>query len=250
MTRMAPSPRLISISRSHVGQVRGYNEDRLLDRPDLGLWAVADGMGGHSKGDVAAQAVIDALAAVRPGGSGYALLSDADAAITRANLEIRKWARDGGGSSGSTIAALLIREDHYACLWAGDSRAYLFRDGELTPLTHDHSLVQQLIDNGLLMEEERRGHPQANIITRAVGHAEEVQIDRRFGSVLPGDLYLLCSDGLTACIDEKEIRDLISVGRIDAVQRLIELALSRGAPDNVSLILVEAQPAMRSDPLR
>jgi serine/threonine protein phosphatase PrpC len=221
--------------------VRSHNEDRLLDRPDLGLWAVADGMGGHSNGDVAAQMVIDALAAVPPGGSGYALLNDADAAIARANLEIRNLSQDSGRVSGSTIVALLIREDHFACLWAGDSRAYLLRDGKLSQLTHDHSLVQQLVDDGLLTEQERRHHPQANIITRAIGHAAELQIDRRFGSVLPGDLFLLCSDGLTACTDEEEIRTTIRADRIAAVQELIDLALSRGAPDNVSIILVGAK---------
>jgi serine/threonine protein phosphatase PrpC len=237
-----PPLHLVSASGTHGGCARSHNEDRLLDRPDLGLWAVADGMGGHSNGDVAAQIVTDALAAVPPGGSGYALLSDADAAIAHANFEIRKRSQNSGHVSGSTIVALLIRENHFACLWAGDSRAYLFRAGKLTQLTHDHSLVQQLVDDGLLTETERSHHPRANVITRAVGHTDEMQIARRFGPVLPGDRFLLCSDGLTACTDDAEICDMIRANRNATVQGLIELTLSRGAPDNVSIIVVEAKP--------
>jgi protein phosphatase/serine/threonine-protein phosphatase Stp1 len=238
---LAASVHLASVSRSHVGHVRRINEDRLLDRPDLGLWAVADGMGGHSNGDVAAQTVIDALKEVPPGISGYALLVDATRALADANAKICQQNR----MSGSTIVVLLAREGHYACLWAGDSRAYMLRDGELLRLTHDHSLVQELADNGLLTEEERRHHPQANIVTRAIGHIPEVEIDRRFGSIFPQDIFLLCSDGLTTCVSDSELLEIIGREGCHAANTLLELALARGAPDNVSFVLVRSEMERR-----
>lgn len=239
-SRAATQLGYMSVARSHVGMVRTLNEDRLLDRPDLGLWAIADGMGGHSHGDLAAEAVVAALDAVRSGMSGYALLADVRRALQQANGALN---RDNGGASGtsacgSTVVALIAREDHYACLWAGDSRAYLWRGGGFSRLTSDHSVVQEMVDAGVLTEDARRHHPCANVITRAVGIGRHVELDQVFAPVVDGDIFLLCSDGLTACLDDSEIARL--VGEDDGADRLIAQALARGAPDNVSVVLVRA----------
>ena len=149
--------RFMSSSITHVGSTRRLNRDSILERSETGLWAIADGMGGHRAGDVAASTVIDAMSAVEHGPSGYTYLADIVAAVEKANAEIFTGrAAEGAGASGSTLVALIAHEGHYACLWAGDSRAYLFRGGVLAPITRDHSLVQQLIDRGDVPENRRR----------------------------------------------------------------------------------------------
>jgi len=222
-----------SVSRSHAGCVRAANEDRVLERPEMALWAVADGMGGHRHGAEAAARVIAQLAGAVPNGSGHALLADITRRLQAANEELR------AGKGGSTLVALLIHEDHYACLWAGDSRAYHLRDGRLTAITRDHSVVQQMVDNGMLTEAERRSHPRAHVITRAVGVDEKLLLDRRFARVTAGDRFLLCSDGLTICFDESELAGHLAAPDLAAAaDTLLETALARGAPDNVSFILL------------
>jgi serine/threonine protein phosphatase PrpC len=226
-----------SQARTHPGNRRSVNEDRVLDRPDAGLWAVADGMGGHQAGDVAAARVVDALCAIEPSGSGYSRLVDVLRAVDRVNTALA----DGGSRSGSTLVALLAHEGHYACVWAGDSRAYLLRDGTLSPITRDHSIVQQLIDGGALAESERRGHPSAHVITRAVGAAPRIELDQQFAPIAAGDIFLLCSDGLIACLDDDDISAALQTGDVaQLADRLLSLALARGAPDNVSVVVVRA----------
>ncbi len=230
-----------SVARTHAGTRRTVNEDRLLDRADNGLWAIADGMGGHSAGDVAASTVIESMAAIDHGASGYAYLADIVAAVEAANARIFA-GRTAGGASGSTLVALLAHEGHYACLWAGDSRAYLLRDGRLSPITRDHSLVQQLVDQGDVDESHRRQHPNAHVITRAVGVDAHVELDRQFAPFAPGDVFLLCSDGLTACLDDAELAAALTGDLDAAADHLLETALRRQALDNVSLIVVRAEP--------
>lgn len=228
---------LRSAARSHVGHVRADNEDRVLDRPEAAMWAVADGMGGHRDGAGAAGGVIAALAAVHHGASAYQALVDMADALDMLNETLRAAAVPGG----STVVALLIHERHAALLWAGDSRAYRLRDGVLEPLTRDHSVVQQLVDARLIAEDERVAHPQRHVITRAVGVEPALRLDRQFSAVAPGDRFLLCSDGLLACLSEQEIaarlRD-VPVGQ--AAEALLAAALAREAPDNVSFVIVAA----------
>ncbi|MDP3491269.1 MAG: protein phosphatase 2C domain-containing protein [Phenylobacterium sp.] len=240
--------RFRSAARSHAGLRRGLNEDRLLDRPEVGLWAVADGMGGHRSGDVAASRVVEALGALDATDSGYGRLNDLVRAVSEVNAELFTQASEGPGAapSGATVVALLAHERHFACVWAGDSRAYLLRGGAVTPITRDHSLVQSLIDDGRIDAAERRRHPEAHIITRAVGAAAEIDLDRRFAPILPGDVFLLCSDGLTACVEDDELMDFINRPDLDAAaEALLAVALERGAPDNVSFVLVAADAADR-----
>jgi serine/threonine protein phosphatase PrpC len=236
-----------SVALSDVGKVRKVNEDRVLEHPDAGLWAVADGMGGHRAGDVAATRLIDTLAGVRHTGSGYACLADMVSSVEQVNAEIfGGQVRANLAPSGTTLVALLVHEEHYACIWAGDSRAYLIRDGAITTITHDHSLVQDLVDQGLIPAASRRLHPQAHVISRAVGSSSTIELDRRFGIIAEGDVFLLCSDGLTACMDDHELAEAFRAGELTrAAEALMDRALGRQAADNVSFVAVRASAAKR-----
>ncbi len=244
---IAPPPTsFTSAARSHPGRQRTINEDRILDRSEDGLWAVADGMGGHRGGEDAAARLVQALSAIPHGASGYACLAQIEREVGRVNADLLgdRGAHAEGTLSGSTLVTLLAHEGHYACLWAGDSRAYLLRGGHLSAITRDHSVVQSLVDAGSISEGERRTHPSAHVITRAVGASPHLQLDRRFAPIAAGDLFLLCSDGLTACIDDQEIAQALLDGDAqDAADRLLATALDRNAPDNVSFIIIRADPA-------
>ncbi len=141
---------------------------------------------------------------------------------------------------GTTLAALLIHGGHYACVWCGDFRVYRLRAGELTRLTRDHSEVQDLVDRGILDEDEARSWPRRNIITRGLGVADTPDLEIVDGPALPGDRYLLCSDGLTGPVQDSEIATLLAMPEIEAAAKaMIDLTLQRGAKDNVSVVLVE-----------
>ena len=141
---------------------------------------------------------------------------------------------------GSTVVGVAIANGQYRCFWAGDSRAYRVRDGKIEQLSRDHSLVQSLVDAGMLKPEEAEGHPNANVITRAVGVSEELMVDVVGGDARTGDLFLLASDGLTRLVGDSEIlAELVSKAPPAAVSRLVEMVLARGAPDNVSIIIVK-----------
>ena len=204
----APEWRFASVALSHAGAGRKLNEDRLLDRAAAGLWAVADGMGGHRAGDVAAARVIG-----RAGGGrarrhrATPFSSDVLGAIERVNAALYARQLAGGEASGSTLVALLVHEGHYACLWAGDSRAYLYRDGRLD---RDHARPQHRPAPRRRWRRWRRANgaatPSAHVITRAIGAdpagRDRAAVRRRSRD---GDIFLLCSDGLTACLDDREI---------------------------------------------
>jgi serine/threonine protein phosphatase PrpC len=219
--------------------VRELNEDGLLQRDDVALWAVADGMGGHHAGDVASRRVIEALGAIDRPGSGYAYLTAVRRVLEAVNLELVALA--SGAVVGSTVVALLVHEEHYACLWAGDSRAYRVGKGALEPITRDHSMVQELIDSGAITPAEARTHRRANVITRAVGAGPALELDVRNAQVRAGDRFLLCSDGLTGALTDQEISGLAAAPDLAfAADALMDAALDRGARDNVTLVLIEA----------
>jgi serine/threonine protein phosphatase PrpC len=217
------------------------NEDSLLARSDSGLWAVADGMGGHVAGDVASQKVCEALRRLPVTDGLDRLVDDAVAALRHANRELVDLAatRESNTSIGSTVVGLAISDGQFRCFWAGDSRAYRLRDGEIEQLTRDHSLVQDLLDAGMLSADEAVDHPNSNIITRAVGVAEELNVETMGGEVRPGDQYLLATDGLTRMVADDELATALSTWQPDeAAGRLIDVVLSRGAPDNVTMVVV------------
>jgi len=234
---------LRSAACSHVGLVRKLNEDAYLDRPDLGLWAVADGMGGMTAGEVASGAIAAALDGIPAELAPPALTAEVLRRMEAVNLELIRLAQGRGEGTviGSTVAGLIVRQGHFACFWTGDSRVYRLRDGELDQLTHDHSLVQEMVDSGLLAPEAAERHPHASVLQRAVGVEEPLRLDWVHAPVRPGDLFLLCSDGLTRNVPDPEIEAVLAHGSIDAARdRLLALTLERGARDNVTIILVSA----------
>ena len=230
------------ISRTDVGLRRKVNEDSMLVRTDRGLWAVADGMGGHEKGDVASGMVTQALLGLPIVYGLDNLVEAAIAAIVGVNEELIALASSGAssGTIGSTVVGLAISGQQFRCFWAGDSRAYRVRDQQIVQLSRDHSLVQDLVDAGMLTPQEADSHPNANIITRAVGVGEDLKIEKVSGDALPGDLFLLASDGLTRLVNDAELAtELASRSPADAAESLVAAALSRGAPDNVTLIIIK-----------
>ncbi len=233
--------RLISHAATHAGAVRPRNEDALLDRPEIGLWVVADGAGGHGAGDVASAAIVEAMRAVPPGLSAAELLAQVRLRLTAVHQDLQEEAaqRGPGRILASTVVVMLARGDHFAMLWAGDSRAYLLRGGTLARVTRDHSLVQELVDQGALREEEAESHPQANVITRAIGEQGELELDKVSGRIAEGDRFLLCTDGLFKTMSEQEMAAMLGAG-VDA-QAIVMEAVARGARDNVSAIGVDCR---------
>ena len=232
------------VTRTHVGLRRKINEDSLFADPERGLWVVADGMGGHEAGEVASNMVTDALRCLPPARNIGELAALAVEALHRVNGELIELARSDGGTKsrtiGSTIVGLAIEDGSYSCFWAGDSRAYLIRGGEITRVSRDHSLVQNLVDAGMLRPEEADTHENANLITRAVGVGEKFEVDVVSGDARSGDYFVLASDGLTRVMRDDELAIQLSRGSLgDVADRLVDIVLSRGAPDNVSLIIVK-----------
>jgi protein phosphatase len=222
----------------HRGLVREVNEDAILTDPSGALWAVADGMGGHGHGDVAADLVIDALARLPHAGDRPTLLRGA---FTAAQEAMRRRAQaEGLGPIGATAVALLIEGASGTIAWAGDSRCYRCRGRSLERLTKDHSLVQEMIDRGELTEAQAEGHPRAHVVTRAVGAWEEVEPALREVALEAGDAVLLCSDGLTRCVAEPAIAAVLAAepDPAAACRALVEAALANGAPDNVAVVVV------------
>ena len=232
------------VSRTHVGLRRKVNEDSVLVRTERGLWAVADGMGGHEAGDVASAKVTEALLKLPIVYGLDALVDGAIAALEAVNRELIELAgsTDVERSIGSTVVGLAIAGDQYRAFWAGDSRAYLLREGQVEQLTRDHSLVQSLVDAGMLSPGEALDHPNANIITRAVGVAPELKVETVGGEVKPGDQFILASDGVTRLVEDRELaRELGSSSMDEAADGLIDMVLARGAPDNATLIIVKVK---------
>lgn len=228
------------VSRTDVGLRRKVNEDSLLVRTERGLWAVADGMGGHEAGDVASSKVTESLLDLPQANDLDELVGSAVTALQQVNEELIELAggADGKRSIGSTIVGLAIAGGQFRCFWAGDSRAYRIRDQQIVQLTRDHSLVQDLVDAGMLQPDEAEGHPNSNIITRAVGVANELRVDTVSGDARSGDRFLLATDGVTRLVSNQELAtELTSNAPPIAAKKLIDTVLARGAPDNASLII-------------
>jgi type VI secretion system protein ImpM len=227
-------PRYRSAGATDIGCVRSVNQDSLLERTEVGLWAVADGIGGHSDGEIASRMVCDALAEFMPDASFEEMVHGAGERLHQVNEHlVRVAARSHDATvSGSTVVALLARGTRCAILWAGDSRAYRARNGALEQLTQDHSLVA---------ESRELTQASSNVITRAVGGEPTLMLDSFRDRVKTGDRFLLCSDGLTKMVTEPEISRWMKHEDIRAsVEGLIAATLNAGAPDNVTVLIVEA----------
>ena len=233
-----------SAMQTHRGNRRENNEDAVLSRPDVCLWAVADGMGGHHAGDVASQAVADALGELSFCGE---LANDVDAvedALVTVNEELRLLARtEGVGNTiGSTVVAMLASEHVGVALWAGDSRLYRLRGSRLEQVTRDHNPVSDLLESGTVSEADALA-ADTNIITRAVGGQAELYLDVAVFDVEPGDTYLLCSDGLYRELAAPELVAALRCGDVHAsVGTLLEQCLEGSARDNVSIVVARPKP--------
>jgi len=226
-------PRFRSAGASDVGRVRSINQDCWLERSDVGLWVVADGLGGHSDGEVASRMVCDALADFVPEASFEHMVGAVGERLQAVNAHLVRAAYRGknGVVSGSTVVALMVRGTRCAIVWAGDSRVYRARGGRLEQLTKDHSVAAE--SGGLTVP--------SNVITRAIGGEEDLTLDVFRERVKAGDRFLLCSDGLTRMVPEPEIRAWMDHTDIRAaVDGLIDATLAAGAPDNVTVVIVEA----------
>jgi serine/threonine protein phosphatase PrpC len=213
-------------------------------RQDIGLWAVADGMGGHAKGDVASKMVVESLKKVHEGTSLSKYIDDIEDRITEVNQKLVEKARESKKkvTIGSTVVVMLAYERYCVYIWAGDSRLYRLRKGELRRITTDHSQVELYVEQGLISREEAMIHPHGNMITRAVGALEELHLDMDIQPLEAGDRYLLCSDGLTKHIPDMELQDQMKGGKTEeACLRLVDMVLSRGAGDNVTAIVIDIE---------
>lgn len=231
-----------SASRSHVGMVRKLNEDACLELAGRRIWVVADGMGGHAAGDYASRSVVDALTGLSEQNSLGVLVSEVHQRLQAVNDQLASEARKRREQViGSTAVVLLAYGSHAVVVWAGDSRAYRYRQGELTQLTRDHSQVEELVSQGLITRQQAKHYPGSNVITRAVGVVTELELDSEMVEVLEGDTFLLCSDGLYNEVKDSEIRESLAVGDCQySCDLLVERALARGARDNVTVVVVRA----------
>ncbi len=242
----------VGIGRSDIGLVRAMNQDAFVTMDHLGFWAVADGMGGHAGGDVAAQSAIATATAqaelfAGPLRNGHCSPQDFlrdvmtqahDAVLERGRLEPRL------AQMGTTLVTLLITAGatptaHLAHV--GDSRGYLFRDGRLTQSTRDHTLIETYLARGILTPAMAKTHPERHVLTRAIGISRSAKPDLTAYSLHPTDILLLCSDGLTKMLDDTDIANIMGNAQSDPVRicdRLIDMALTRGGEDNVTVIVI------------
>ena len=228
---------------THVGKVRGRNEDSYLTRPEVGIWAVADGMGGHQAGDLASQTVIASLESIEPQASATELLAHCEENIANANRQLMRLGRERGVVVGATLAALLVYDGYYACVWSGDSRIYMVREGEIMQLSRDHTEIQDLLASGAITPEEARNWSGRGAITRAIGVYDDPELEMVSGPIQPGDSFVICSDGLTNHVEDGEIRNFVD-GNLSqkACDDLVALALERGGMDNVTVVVTRHQP--------
>jgi len=235
---------LRSWAATDTGPRRSHNEDAFVDRPDLGVWAVADGAGGHDAGEVASGLIAATLSAIPPGLDAAEALNEIRTRVDAVHRALLTEAAARGPEViiASTVVILCARGTHYACLWAGDSRGYLFTDGGLAQITRDHSLVQELVDAGEISAHDADHHPHANIVTRAVGAGggDEFTLDKVTDQLRPGERVLLCSDGLTKTVPETVIAAVLADRGDDPARGLIAAALGRQASDNVTAVVIEA----------
>lgn len=230
---------------THVGRVRKVNEDSILALPEHRVWVVSDGMGGHAAGDFASQTVVDALAMLPPDLPPTEMMKAVRAALLRAHDLIRaEAARRNLDVIGATVVALVLNDTHFVAFWAGDSRLYRFRDGQIELLSSDHSVVAELVHAGQITWDEADVHPQSNAITRAVGVGEVLELDKIRGELAIGDRFLLSSDGLSKYATFDLLQRLVPRQPIETVaEMLLHFALDAGGGDNVSVVVVDVEDA-------
>lgn len=225
---------------THTGNVRDHNEDSYASDAGLGLWLIADGMGGHKNGELASSIARDTVVQlVRQGKS-------LSGAIQKAHKSILQSGKDGDGTPGmgATIVAIVVQDNNYEIAWVGDSRAYLFDGEKLRLISKDHSYVQLLLDNGSISKEEALNHQKSNLIYQCLGSLEHKKVDvsEVMGEFLKGQKILLCSDGLNDEVNDTEIESIVAGDTAEQkiADRLIEAALSQEGKDNVTVLIISA----------
>jgi serine/threonine protein phosphatase PrpC len=227
-----------SCGKTDKGLIRFVNEDAFLELTKEKLWLVADGMGGHKRGDYASKAIVKAFSGFTPKNTLTKLIEDIQNRLADANETCQKAFR--AKRVGSTVALLFEFGGYCFCLWAGDSRIYRLRENKLQLLTRDHSLFQEKLDKGELEQEAANNHPSAHILTRAVGINQHLKLELQYSPAQVGDRYLLCSDGLYGDIAFEEIHSLLSQSKsAQALESLINRALEAGGKDNITAIVVD-----------
>jgi len=241
--------RWTSASRSHPGRVRHVNEDACLDQSEHGLWAVADGMGGHLLGEYASGLAVQSLLDLPVGTDLGQRIDVAVDWLQEVNRQLRAEAlRRDVPLIGTTIAALVAAGNSCSCLWAGDSRIYLYRAGRLRQLTRDHRQLEAPASRRISRSDETLARPRANLITRALGAEDTLHIDRRNIELLDGDIFLLCTDGLSNEVNELSIKQALLPGICSlACDALIDMALEREARDNITAVVVRAEDVSSPD---
>ncbi len=232
-----------SAARTDTGKVRTRNEDAFLALPEQGLWVVADGMGGHQNGALASRLIVEQLAELPADGGLDQRLAELRKCLhglnRRLGQELTVTAERPDTLIGSTVVALLVEGARAACVWAGDSRCYLWRSSRLYQLSRDHSLLQQLIDEQQLSPAQAARHPAAHALTRAIGASEELKLEILELDVLPGDAFLLCSDGLYQGLSADQLGAALNLPSPQlALNRLFQQALDGPARDNLSAVVV------------
>lgn len=225
---------------SHVGNVRSQNQDCLRTEPDLGLWIVADGMGGHKGGETASVIAADFIVdKIRAGDTLEKSIAQAHHAIKQASKEGK-----GPEGMGTTVVALKLIKNNYEIGWVGDCRAYLWNGDFLTQLTKDHSYVQHLVDTGVISADESDHHPYQDVLLQALGakNVDDVNVDCITHELYQREQILLCSDGLTKELDVKDIANVLTreLNEQEKVDCLMDAALKEKGKDNISLVLVSA----------
>jgi serine/threonine protein phosphatase Stp1 len=236
-----------SWAATDVGTARVCNEDAFVNRPDALIWAVADGAGGHEHGEIASAELKVALETPLDS-TGRDLVAEVRTRIAAVHDALYRQASDEEAVTGlpvtiaSTLVVLLAQDEHFACLWCGDSRAYLLRDGQFAQITRDHSLVQEMVDAGEITSEEAEHHPLANVLTRAIGaQSAAPELDKIIGVAQHGDRFLLCSDGLFKVLDAAAIGSIVEGP--DPARTLIDAALAAAARDNVTAVVIQMSAA-------
>lgn len=246
--------------QTDVGLKREYNQDQVLVDPELGLFAVADGMGGHAAGEVASKAAIDTLrdfvgktridkSFTWPFGARPEYTPDQNVVVTAVKLANRQVCsmsekNEEYAGMGTTLAALFLPDDEIHIVHVGDSRVYRLRDGDLEVMTQDHSWVNEQVQRNIISEEEARQHRWRNVITRALGNNDAVEVDLQSAEPKPGDVYLLCSDGLTGMVPDEKIREVLEAMSEDpdaTCAELVRLSNEAGGVDNISVVVVRIE---------
>ena len=224
---------------THIGKIRKTNQDTFLNLPNKQLWMVADGMGGHQAGELASGAIADALRSFKPAKTLGSTVMTIYHELIKVNCRLVDLASTSGDNRviGSTVAILLVWQQHSICLWSGDSRIYLFRKGKLRQLSRDHNYESKLLAKGY-SDEEVKIQPFIQTLTHAIGGETDLYLEAQIQEIRPGDIFLLCSDGLNKEVNDTEIECILNITPIEQVtSHLLERSLDGGGRDNITVVV-------------